>query len=158
MFNLTWGNGLFWAAMIFVNILIYFLVKFKIKQAFTRGQNLGNLKGHREGLKEGHSNADSIWRVRMVKKIGELKRDLKIREVLLTIAETAGLLGIKTKKLYHMRCDGKGPDFILLGGKPFYRQVEVERWQRAQGEADSPGSPDEAPPDCMNARGGAATR
>ncbi len=102
MLKFSMYDYFFWAAMLILPILSYFVTKWKIKQAFVRG--------------------------------------------------------INTEKLYIMRSDGQGPDFILLGGKPFYRQVEVDRWQRAQGEADSPGDPDEAPPDCMNARGGASSK
>ncbi|GEM_PF-4105680 len=140
----------FWAVMIVLPILSFFVFRKKNKLAYTQGR--------KTGYRQGYSRAKEGEPKRLEGRIAFALRQFKIREKLLTIAEVAGLLNIKVKKLYHMRCDGKGPETTLLGGKPFYRQVDVDRWRRAQGEADSPGSPDEAPPDCMNARGGAATR
>ena len=80
MFNLTWGDGLLWVSMILINVLIYFLVKFKIKQAFDRGKNLGQLTGHGEGFKEGHNRANDIWRVRISDKIRTLKHKTPVEK------------------------------------------------------------------------------
>jgi len=102
---------------------------------FNKKQVGRALKSHSAGFKKGYQQADKMWQVRLIDKIRKLRRELELEGVLLTITEAASFMGFKSKTLYNMRSDGKGPEFILLGGKPFYRQVDVERWQHAQGEA-----------------------
>ncbi len=139
-----------WAVMIICPMIAFLVFNRKNKRAYQQGRETG--------YQQGYSRAEKGETRRLDGRIAFALRQFKIREKLLTIAEVAGLLGIKVKKLYHMRCDGKGPETTLLGGKPFYRQVDVDRWRRAQGDADNPGNPDEAPPAVMAARGGASAQ
>lgn len=68
-----------------------------------------------------------------------------VREPLLTCAEAAELLGVKTQTLSVWRCHGRhGLPYIKVGGSVKYRRSDLEQWLAGRvftstGQADAAG-------------------
>lgn len=48
----------------------------------------------------------------------------------LRISEAASFLGIAPKTLRNWRSLGKGPASVMVGSRPRYRLIDLERWVR----------------------------
>lgn len=51
-------------------------------------------------------------------------------------ANTSAYMGLATKTLAMMRCDGTGPKFVKRG-RVFYFQLDVDEWMNADGRHTS---------------------
>lgn len=51
---------------------------------------------------------------------------------LMTPAEFCSFAGIAAQTAANWRSQRKGPQFVLIGGRPRYRMRDVERWLDAQ--------------------------
>ena len=50
----------------------------------------------------------------------------------LTNEETAALLGVRPQTLLTWRCQGRGPRYLKVGRRCYYRRPDVETWLQGQ--------------------------